>query len=83
MSDQRGDSFSLAKLALFSLGAAVAVLAVTTVVIVLAKPGPTVALTIGLLGIVVAIAAMGAVSKRMTRQAFGTDHTDPPQSSGT
>lgn len=67
----RGDDFSLARLALFSLGAAVAALAVATVVIVVLKPSPGVGLVIGLVGVVAAIAAMGVVSKRMTRKAFG------------
>ena len=66
-----GDDFSIARLALFSLGAAVAALAVTTVLIVLVRPSPGVGLVIGLLGVVAAIAAMGVVSKRMTRKAFG------------
>ncbi|MFI7167016.1 hypothetical protein ACIBM3_31640 [Rhodococcus erythropolis] len=67
----RGGDFSLARLALFSLGAAVAALAVATVVIVVLKPSPGVGLAIGLVGVVAAIAAMGVVSKRMTRKAFG------------
>ena len=46
----RGDDFSLARLALFSLGAAVAALAVATVVIVVLKPSPGVGLVIGLAG---------------------------------
>ncbi len=67
-----GDDFSLARLALFSLGAAVVALAVATVVIVVLKPSPGVGLVIGLVGgVAAAIVAMGVVSKRMTRKAFG------------
>ena len=77
-----GDNFSLARLALFSLGAAVAVLAVTTVVVVLVDPTPVVGLVIGLIGVAAAIAAMGVVSKRMTRNAFGDGDQDPTHGSG-
>lgn len=86
MTDSRGrsraDDFSIARLALFSLGAAVAVLAITTLVIVLVKPIPGIGLTIGLVGVGAAIAAMGVVSKRMTRNAFGGDDGDPTHGSG-
>jgi hypothetical protein len=76
-----GDNFSLARLALFSLGAAVAVLAVTTVIVVLVDPTPVVGLVIGLVGVGAAIAAMGVVSKRMTRNAFGDGDQDPAHGS--
>ncbi len=77
-----GENFSLARHALFSLGAAVAVLAVTTVVVVVVDPTPVVGLVIGLVGVAAAIAAMGLVSKRMTRNAFGDGDQDPTHSSG-
>ncbi|MCJ0904303.1 hypothetical protein [Rhodococcus sp. ARC_M6] len=66
-----GDDFSIGRLALFSLGAAVAALAVTTLLIVLLQPSAGIGLSIGLVGVAAAIAAMGVVSKRMTRKAFG------------
>ncbi|MEE2034579.1 hypothetical protein [Rhodococcus chondri] len=71
--DEPGEDFSLGRLALSSLGAAAAVLAVVTVVIVVLKPAPGVGLAIALLGVVAAIAAMGFVSVRTTRRAFGRD----------
>ena len=77
-----GDNFSLARLALFSLGAAVAVLAVTTVIVVLVDPTRVVGLVIGLIGVAAAIAAMGVVSKRMTRNACGDGDQVPTPGSG-
>ena len=71
--DEPGASFSLGRLALFSLGSAAAVLALVTVVIVVLKPSPGLSLTIALLGVVGAIAAMGIVSVRTTRRAVGRD----------
>lgn len=62
-----GDDFSIARLALFSLGAAVTVLLLATLLIVLVQPTPGVGLVIGLVGVAGAIAAMGVVSRRMTR----------------
>lgn len=76
MSAQRGD-LSFGRLALFSLGAAAAVLLVTTVLIAVLTPGPAVGLIIGLVGVAAAIAAMGTVSTRMTRRAFGEGETEP------
>ncbi|EME21806.1 hypothetical protein [Rhodococcus triatomae] len=70
MSGQRGN-LSFATLALASLGAATAVLVLTTIVIALLEPGPVPGLIIGLGGVVGAIAAMGVVSTRMSRRAFG------------
>ena len=71
--DKPDENFSLGRLALSSLGAAAAVLAAVTVVIVVLKPAPAVGLTVALLGVVGAIAAMGFVSVRATRRAFGRD----------
>lgn len=59
--------FSFGKLAVFSLGSAVAVLGVATVVIAVVQPGPGLGLVIALLGVIGAIGAMGLVSTRMTR----------------
>ncbi|MGW0175897.1 hypothetical protein ACWDUM_18905 [Rhodococcus sp. NPDC003322] len=72
MSGQRGN-LSFGKLALFSMGAAAAVLVLVTVVLAVLKPGPVVGLVIGLAGVAGAIAAMGVVSTRMTRRAFDDD----------
>ncbi|MEV1136217.1 hypothetical protein [Rhodococcus coprophilus] len=71
--DEPGANFSLARLALSSLGSAAAVLALVAVVIVVLKPSPGLGLTIALLGVAGAIAAMGFVSVRTTRRAFGRD----------
>lgn len=71
--DEPDPEFSLGRLALTSLGAAAAVLALATVLIVVLKPAPGLGLTIALLGVVGAIAAMGFVSVRTTRRAFGRD----------
>jgi ABC-type branched-subunit amino acid transport system permease subunit len=80
VSGQR-ENLSLGKLALYSLGAATAVLVLTATLIAVLEPGPVVGLVIGLGGVAGAIAAMGVVSTRMTRRAFGaTDgatETDP------
>ena len=66
----RGD-LPIAVLALATMGAAATVLAVVALVIVLAAPGRVVGLVIALAGVVAAIAAMGAVSKRLTARAYG------------
>jgi hypothetical protein len=71
--DDPGDQFSLGRLALTSLGAAVAVLAVATAIIAVLEPTPGLGLAIALLGVVGAIGAMGFVSVRTTRRAFGRD----------
>lgn len=76
MSEQRG-ALSFGKLALFSLGAATAVLLLTTILLAALQPGPVVGLVIGLVGVAAAIAAMGTVSTRMTRRAFGDDEPHP------
>nr|WP_280759446.1 hypothetical protein [Prescottella agglutinans] len=63
------------------MGTAAAVLVVVAAVIVVLEPGPVVGLVIALVGVGVAIAAMGTVSKRMTRRAYGDQgrrHDDDP-----
>ncbi|MFC9554147.1 hypothetical protein ACFTWF_25280 [Rhodococcus sp. NPDC056960] len=72
----RGD-LSIGRLAVYAMGAATAVLVLATVIILVAKPGPVLGLIVGLLGVAGAIAAMGYVSKRMTRNAYGPDREDP------
>ncbi|MBV6758964.1 hypothetical protein [Rhodococcus opacus] len=78
--DGRGD-LSIGRLAVYAMGAATAVLVLATAIILVLKPGPVlgllVGLLVGLLGVVGAIAAMGYVSKRMTRNAYGRDPEDP------
>ncbi|WP_305095412.1 hypothetical protein [Prescottella sp. R16] len=71
--DRGGDErdLSIARLALATMGTGAAVLVVTAVVVVIVTPGPVVGLVIALVGIVAAIAAMGVVSTRMTRRAYG------------
>jgi len=77
--DARGD-LSIARLALATMGTAATVLVVVAAVIVILEPGPVVGLVIALVGVVGAIAGMGAVSKRMTRRAYGDQrgHRDEP-----
>ncbi|MFD1812952.1 hypothetical protein [Rhodococcus gannanensis] len=86
MSGQRGN-LSLATLALSSLGAATAVLVLTTVLIAVLEPSPVPGLIIGVGGVVGAIVAMGVVSTRMSRRAFGdpgsTDSGGPGSDPGT
>ncbi|MFD4180975.1 hypothetical protein [Rhodococcus sp. NPDC058514] len=67
----------MGRLALFSLGAAAAVLALATVALAVLKPGPALGLVIVLVGVAGAIAAMGLVSTRMTRRALDRDEGDP------
>ncbi|MDF3306058.1 hypothetical protein CJ179_41100 [Rhodococcus sp. ACS1] len=74
--DGRGD-LSIGRLAVYAMGAATAVLVLATVIILVLKPGPVLGLIVGLLGVAGAIAAMGYVSKRMTRNAYGRDPEDP------
>ncbi len=69
--DRAGRDLSIAGLALATMGTAATVLVVVAAVIVMFEPGPVVALVIALVGVVAAIAAMGTVSKRMTRRAYG------------
>lgn len=66
-----GGDLSIARLALATMGAAAAMLVVAALVVVLLEPGPIVGLVIALVGVVAAVAAMGTVSKRMTRRAYG------------
>ncbi|MFF0817677.1 hypothetical protein ACFYVR_21295 [Rhodococcus sp. NPDC003318] len=67
----RGDGFSYGRLALASLGAATAVLALAAVLVAVLRPSGVWGLLIALAGVAGAIAAMGVVSTRMTRRAFG------------
>ena len=68
----RPPKFSYAKLAFCSIGAATAVLVLTAVVIGLIRPGPNVGLAIALVGVLLAVAALGLVATRITNRAFGT-----------
>ncbi|WP_072806389.1 hypothetical protein [Rhodococcoides yunnanense] len=70
MSDRE---FSFGRLALASLGSATLVLALTTLVVALVRPGPGWGLLIVAIGIAGAITAMGVVSTRMTRRGLGDD----------
>lgn len=80
MSEQPQD-LSIGKLALAALGAAVAVLVVAVVLIAVLQPSAGVSLTIAAVGLVGSVVAMGIVSKRMTRRAYG-NAPDPEQGSG-
>ncbi|WP_068982468.1 hypothetical protein [Tsukamurella pseudospumae] len=76
MTGKRG--LSLGRLALFSLGAAVAVLAVAVVLLNVLRPSPAIGLLIVGLGLVGAVAAMGFVSNRIVgRAAAGRDDENP------
>ncbi|MFC4605380.1 hypothetical protein [Rhodococcus kronopolitis] len=77
MTGRRGGGTSFGLFALLSLGAAAAVLVVTTAVVAVLRPGPVVALVIVLAGVAGAIAAMGLVSTRLTRRALGEPDDDP------
>lgn len=72
--------FSLGRHALMSVGAATVVLLVTAIVVVAVRPTPVVGLVIALVGIVVAVVAMGVVSTRSARRAFGPAEDDRPGS---
>ncbi|MFD5810472.1 hypothetical protein [Rhodococcus aetherivorans] len=80
--DPARPEFSLGRLALTALGAATGVLLLATVVIVVLRPGPVVGLIVALAGVAGAIAAMGVVSTRTTRRAFGPDGNDTPRRDG-
>ncbi|TWS19987.1 hypothetical protein FK529_07535 [Tsukamurella asaccharolytica] len=67
MSGRRG--LSLGRLALFSLGAAVAVLGLAVLLLNLLRPSPAVGLLIVAVGLVGAVAAMGIVSNRIVGRA--------------
>ncbi|MFC9788963.1 hypothetical protein [Rhodococcus sp. NPDC127528] len=69
--------FSYGRLALYSLGAAAAVLVVAAAAVAALRPSPVVGLVIVLVGVAGAIAAMGAVSTRMTRRAFDDADAGP------
>ena len=77
--DDRTGDLSIARLALATMGTAATVLVVVALVIVLVEPGPVVGLVIALVGVVVAIAAMGFVSKRMTSRAYGDQGRRPDE----
>ncbi|CAM3073582.1 hypothetical protein [Skermania piniformis] len=72
-SNDRPARLSYTKLAGFSLGAAAAVLMLTTAIIGVLHPGPVVALVIALAGVVGAVGALGVVATRLTRAAHGPD----------
>ncbi|KOS53172.1 hypothetical protein [Rhodococcus rhodochrous] len=80
--DPARPDFSLGRLALTALGAATGVLLLATAVIVVLQPGPVVALIVALAGVVGAIAAMGVVSTRTTRRAFGRGGPDASRRGG-
>ncbi|MBD8506310.1 hypothetical protein HT102_07430 [Hoyosella sp. G463] len=63
--------FSMARLALFSLGAGSLVLLGAAAIILLAQPSPVIGLVIGLVGLGASVAAVGLVSTTMTRRALG------------
>lgn len=67
------------RLALASVGAATAVLLLTTGVVAVVRPSGVWALVIVLVGVAGTIAAMSVVSARMTRRLFGAvaDGDDP------
>ncbi len=67
MSGNRG--LSLGRLALFSLGAAAAVLAAAVLLLNLLRPSPAIGLLIVAVGLVGAVAAMGFVSNRIVGRA--------------
>ncbi|MDO1482450.1 hypothetical protein HNC20_00640 [Rhodococcus rhodochrous] len=63
-----------------SVGTATVVLLVTAIVVVAVRPTPVVGLVIALVGIVAAVVAMGVVSTRSARRAFGPAEDDRPES---
>ena len=80
MSGRRG--LSLGRLALFSLGAAVAVLGVTVLLLNLLRPGPAVGLLIVAIGLIGAVAAMGFVSTRIVGRAAREQERGNPDDAG-
>ncbi|KAA0021042.1 hypothetical protein [Antrihabitans cavernicola] len=72
--------FSYARLAFLSIGAATLVLVLTTVLVSVIQPGPDLGLTIALLGVFGAIAAMGFVATRITNRAFADVEPNKPDS---
>ena len=60
---------SIGRLALFSMGSAVVVLGLATLLLNVLRPSPAVSLLIVGAGLVGAVAAMGLVSTRMVRRA--------------
>ncbi|ADG78650.1 Integral membrane protein OS=Tsukamurella paurometabola (strain ATCC 8368 / DSM / CCUG 35730/ CIP 100753 / JCM 10117 / KCTC 9821 / NBRC 16120 / NCIMB 702349/ NCTC 13040) OX=521096 GN=Tpau_2038 PE=4 SV=1 [Tsukamurella paurometabola] len=70
---------SIGRLALFSMGAAVVVLGLVTLLLTVLRPSPWVGLLIVSAGLVAAVGAMGFVSTRMVRRATdgdGKSHDD-------
>ncbi|AOD24527.1 hypothetical protein CEJ39_16050 [Rhodococcus pyridinivorans] len=63
-----------------SVGTATVVLLVTAIVVVAVRPTPVVGLVVALVGIVAAVVAMGVVSTRSARRAFGPAEDDRPGS---
>ncbi|MDJ0393144.1 hypothetical protein QMK17_07340 [Rhodococcus sp. G-MC3] len=69
--------FSFGRLALAALGSATLVLALTTAVVALVRPGPGIGLLIVAVGVALAITVMGIVSTRMTRRGLGEGSDGP------
>lgn len=68
---KQGRDLSLGRLALYSMGSAVLVLAAATALLNVLRPGPAVSLLIVAVGLVGAVAAMGVVSTRIVKNAAG------------
>ncbi|TWS24871.1 hypothetical protein FK268_06405 [Tsukamurella sputi] len=73
-----GRGLSLGRLALFSLGAAVAVLGVAVLLLTVLRPSPAVSLLIVGLGLVGAVGAMGYVSNRIVGRAVAAPEDREP-----
>ncbi|GAB3126790.1 hypothetical protein GCM10027289_03280 [Tsukamurella serpentis] len=69
----RGPRLSLGKLALYSLGAAAAVLGAGVLLLAVLRPSPVISLVIVAVALVGAVAAIGIVSNRMVGRAMD-DH---------
>ncbi|CAM3576335.1 hypothetical protein ACXYTP_03670 [Tsukamurella ocularis] len=82
MSGRQG--LSLGRLALFSVGAAVAVLGLCVLLLNVLRPGTGISLLIVAVGLFGAVAAMGVVSKAMVaRAAADADDREPGKSDDT
>jgi hypothetical protein len=64
-------------LAVASLGSATLVLASTTAVVAIVRPGPGWGLLIVAVGVAAAVTAMGVVSMSLTRRRLGPGADDP------
>ncbi len=73
---------SLGRLALFSVGAAVAVLGLCAVLLNVLRPSPGVSLAIVAVGLVGAVAAMGIVSNRIVGRAVQDSEDREPGNPG-